>query len=327
MTSSSSHTGHAAKERRSQASSPAAAELEAAAATVVNSRRARHSASPTCSARTRCAPSPRWPSCWPPRASPSPRRRSRATSTSSARVRIRDNDGALVYALRSEGGDGSPRPAADSSALETRLRRLLGELLVTAEALGEPRRAAYPARCGPVPRLGPRPRRPPRRDRRCDGHDRRRRHGPGDLPRPARRPRTRPPPEHRRDRLTVGASKENVPRRLYRPRRPHPPHRPTPSTALIVPGAPRRSARSQHRHVDRTPRPRPRPRRRPAPGGARMTEPAKPSHLLWSSRFSSGPSDALAALSASRRTSTGGWRSTTWPAPGRTRARCTAPGC
>ena len=30
-----------------------------------------------------------------------------------------------------------------------------------------------------------------------------------------------------------------------------------------------------------------------------MTEPAKPSHLLWSSRFSSGPSDALAALSAS----------------------------
>ena len=48
-------------------------------------------------------------------------------------MRIRDNDGALIYALRSEGGDGSPRPAAESGELETRLRRLLGELLVTAE--------------------------------------------------------------------------------------------------------------------------------------------------------------------------------------------------
>jgi transcriptional regulator of arginine metabolism len=48
-------------------------------------------------------------------------------------MRIRDNDGALIYALRSEGGDGAPRPAADAGELETRLRRLLGELLVTAE--------------------------------------------------------------------------------------------------------------------------------------------------------------------------------------------------
>ena len=48
-------------------------------------------------------------------------------------MRIRDSDGALIYALRSEGGDGSPRPAAESGELETRLRRLLGELLVTAE--------------------------------------------------------------------------------------------------------------------------------------------------------------------------------------------------
>ncbi len=48
-------------------------------------------------------------------------------------MRIRDKEGALIYALRSEGGDGSPRPAADSGELETRLRRLLGELLVTAE--------------------------------------------------------------------------------------------------------------------------------------------------------------------------------------------------
>ena len=48
-------------------------------------------------------------------------------------MRIRDAEGALIYALRSEGGDGMPRPAVDSGALETRLRRLLGELLVKAE--------------------------------------------------------------------------------------------------------------------------------------------------------------------------------------------------
>jgi transcriptional regulator of arginine metabolism len=48
-------------------------------------------------------------------------------------VRIRDRDGALVYALRSEGGDGAPQVAREASVLEARLRRLLGELLVTAE--------------------------------------------------------------------------------------------------------------------------------------------------------------------------------------------------
>ncbi len=48
-------------------------------------------------------------------------------------VRIRDRDGALVYALRSEGGDGSPKVAREASVLEARLKRLLGELLVTAE--------------------------------------------------------------------------------------------------------------------------------------------------------------------------------------------------
>jgi transcriptional regulator of arginine metabolism len=48
-------------------------------------------------------------------------------------VRIRDTDGTLVYALRSEGGDGAPKLAAETSVLEARLKRLLGELLVTAE--------------------------------------------------------------------------------------------------------------------------------------------------------------------------------------------------
>jgi transcriptional regulator of arginine metabolism len=48
-------------------------------------------------------------------------------------MRIRDTDGTLVYALRSEGGDGSPKAPAENSVLEARLRRLLGELLVTAE--------------------------------------------------------------------------------------------------------------------------------------------------------------------------------------------------
>jgi transcriptional regulator of arginine metabolism len=48
-------------------------------------------------------------------------------------MRIRDTDGTLVYALRSEGGDGAPKAPSETSLLETRLRRLLGELLVTAE--------------------------------------------------------------------------------------------------------------------------------------------------------------------------------------------------
>jgi transcriptional regulator of arginine metabolism len=48
-------------------------------------------------------------------------------------VRIRDSEGSLVYALPSEGGDRAPRIASDDSELETRLRRLLIELLVTAE--------------------------------------------------------------------------------------------------------------------------------------------------------------------------------------------------
>jgi transcriptional regulator of arginine metabolism len=48
-------------------------------------------------------------------------------------MRIRDTDGTLVYALRSEGGDGAPKVPAETSALEARLKRLLGELLVAAE--------------------------------------------------------------------------------------------------------------------------------------------------------------------------------------------------
>jgi transcriptional regulator of arginine metabolism len=48
-------------------------------------------------------------------------------------VRIRDSGGALVYALPSEGGDTTPRPASDDAALDGRLGRLLGELLTSAE--------------------------------------------------------------------------------------------------------------------------------------------------------------------------------------------------
>jgi transcriptional regulator of arginine metabolism len=48
-------------------------------------------------------------------------------------MRIRDADGTLVYALRSEGGDGAPKVPAETSVLEARLKRLLGELLVAAE--------------------------------------------------------------------------------------------------------------------------------------------------------------------------------------------------
>jgi transcriptional regulator of arginine metabolism len=49
-------------------------------------------------------------------------------------VRVRDARGVLVYAVPSEGGDRTPRPAAQSAAGEQRLVRLLGELLVSAES-------------------------------------------------------------------------------------------------------------------------------------------------------------------------------------------------
>ena len=48
-------------------------------------------------------------------------------------VKVRVASGALVYAVPAEGGDRTPRAAADSAAAETRLSKLLGELLVSAE--------------------------------------------------------------------------------------------------------------------------------------------------------------------------------------------------
>ncbi len=49
-------------------------------------------------------------------------------------VRMRDSQGALVYAVPSEGGDRSPRIATDSAAAQGRLAKLCGELMVSAEA-------------------------------------------------------------------------------------------------------------------------------------------------------------------------------------------------
>jgi transcriptional regulator of arginine metabolism len=49
-------------------------------------------------------------------------------------VRVRDSRGVLVYAVPGEGGDRTPRPAAESAAGEQRLARLAAELLVSAEA-------------------------------------------------------------------------------------------------------------------------------------------------------------------------------------------------
>lgn len=48
-------------------------------------------------------------------------------------VRVRHPDGGLVYAVPAEGGDRTPRPAADSASSHARLARILRELLVTAE--------------------------------------------------------------------------------------------------------------------------------------------------------------------------------------------------
>jgi transcriptional regulator of arginine metabolism len=49
-------------------------------------------------------------------------------------VRVRDSRGTLVYAVPAEGGDRTPRPAADSASAGNRLARLCAELLVSAES-------------------------------------------------------------------------------------------------------------------------------------------------------------------------------------------------
>jgi transcriptional regulator of arginine metabolism len=49
-------------------------------------------------------------------------------------VKIRVASGALVYAVPAEGGDRTPQAAVESSVSESRLSRLLAELLVSADA-------------------------------------------------------------------------------------------------------------------------------------------------------------------------------------------------
>ena len=49
-------------------------------------------------------------------------------------VRVRDGRGVLVYAVPSEGGDRTPRPAMDSAVAESRLAKLASELLVSADS-------------------------------------------------------------------------------------------------------------------------------------------------------------------------------------------------
>lgn len=49
-------------------------------------------------------------------------------------VRVRAHSGALVYAVPAEGGDRRPSAPGESAAAGHRLQRLLGELLVSADA-------------------------------------------------------------------------------------------------------------------------------------------------------------------------------------------------
>lgn len=51
-------------------------------------------------------------------------------------VKVRSVDGALVYAVPGEGGDRSPVTARETAAALDRVARLLGELLVSADASG-----------------------------------------------------------------------------------------------------------------------------------------------------------------------------------------------
>ena len=136
--SSTSSSGRAAQEHPGAeveaAPSPAEAELEAATGTtVVNSRRARHQLIADLLGRHKVRSQAALAELLAAEGfSVTQATLSRDLDELGA-MRIRDAEGALIYALRSEGGDGMPRPAVDSGALETRLRRLLGELLVKAE--------------------------------------------------------------------------------------------------------------------------------------------------------------------------------------------------
>jgi transcriptional regulator of arginine metabolism len=51
-------------------------------------------------------------------------------------VRVRGEDGGLIYAVPPEGGERGVHPLSSQELLDTRLVRLCGELLVTAEASG-----------------------------------------------------------------------------------------------------------------------------------------------------------------------------------------------
>ncbi|GAA3695196.1 arginine repressor [Arthrobacter ginkgonis] len=51
-------------------------------------------------------------------------------------IRVRGVDGGLVYAVRAEGGDRTPRTGPTQEVLDARLAKLCAELLVTAEASG-----------------------------------------------------------------------------------------------------------------------------------------------------------------------------------------------
>ena len=83
-------------------------------------------------------------------------------------VKLRGADGGVpVYVIPD---DGSPVRGVEGGT--GRLARLLGELLVSADASGEPGGAAHPAGCGALPGQRPGPGRPARRRR----HHRGRRH-------------------------------------------------------------------------------------------------------------------------------------------------------
>ena len=75
-------------------------------------------------------------------------------------VKLRADDGSLIYAVPGEGGERIRRTRTGAAETFTgRLARLAQELLVSAEALGEPCRHQDTAGGRAVPRLGHRPRR------------------------------------------------------------------------------------------------------------------------------------------------------------------------
>ena len=104
-------------------------------------------------ARTRSAPRASSPTCWPSSGLHVTQATLSRDLVELDAVKVRGASGALVYAVPGEGGDRRPTAPGESAAATHRLARLLGELLVSAEASANLVVLRTPPGCRPVPGL------------------------------------------------------------------------------------------------------------------------------------------------------------------------------